>query len=185
MSIFNKQTATRIEYVDLDTILYETRNPKDHDIGEIYNSIKRHGFIAPLILNESTGKLVAGHGRCDTLKQIRAEKLFIPKNIKIDGNKWLVPTMRGLTWDSETEALAYLIADNAIVEKGNWDHSLLGELLKDLAQTDGGLAGTGYDNDDLDNLLEQLGSDIVEAQENNAMQREPITCPHCGETFEV
>ena len=52
---------TKIEYLPLNDVEVASVNPKDHDIGEIYTSIKRWGFIEPIVRNEKTGKLVAGH----------------------------------------------------------------------------------------------------------------------------
>ena len=52
-----------VEYVPLSEIVEADTNPKDHDIGQIYQSIKRFGFTQPIMMNENTGKLLAGHGR--------------------------------------------------------------------------------------------------------------------------
>ena len=59
----------RVEYTKLSEILEADRNVKDHDIGAIHESMNRFGFTSPLLLNESSGKLVAGHGRIEALKQ--------------------------------------------------------------------------------------------------------------------
>ena len=37
---------------------------------QIYQSIKRFGFTQPIMMNENTGKLLAGHGRLQTLQQM-------------------------------------------------------------------------------------------------------------------
>ena len=63
----------RVEYVPLGEIVGADVNPKDHDIGQIYQSMKRFGFTSPVMLNEQTGKLMAGHGRLETLAMLKRE----------------------------------------------------------------------------------------------------------------
>ena len=55
----------RIEYAPLADLIAakHKRNPKDHDIGAISRSVNRFGFTAPVIIDERTGYLAAGHGR--------------------------------------------------------------------------------------------------------------------------
>ena len=82
----------KLEYLKLDEILPADANPKDHDIGEIYMSIKRFGFTEPPVRNETTGKLVAGHGRLETLKQLSKQltilfrtRFFFPVSLVLCG----------------------------------------------------------------------------------------------------
>ena len=58
----------RVEYMLLDEITEADINVKDHDIGAIHESMNRFGFTSPLLMNEATMKLVAGHGRIEALK---------------------------------------------------------------------------------------------------------------------
>jgi hypothetical protein len=60
--------------------------------------------------------------------------------------------------DDET-ATRLLIASDRIARLGLHDQAQLFDLLSGLAQTDEGLAGTGYDGDDLDRLLRDLATD--------------------------
>ena len=57
----------RIEFMDLEAIRRAPRNPKGHDLERIGGSFDRFGFVAPPMLDEATGRLVAGHGRLDAL----------------------------------------------------------------------------------------------------------------------
>ena len=95
----------KLEYVKLHEIEEADVNPKDHDIGEIYMSMKRFGFTEPPVRNETTGKLVAGHGRIETLKVLEGEDITKPPtNIKLDeeGN-WLIPVIAGIHFESDDE----------------------------------------------------------------------------------
>ena len=145
----------KIEYIPLDELIRWPRNPKQHDLGVIHKSMERFGFTSPVLIDENTGRLVAGHGRLDTLMQKMNAGEDLPARIIKEGNMWHVPVIRGLSFKSEQEAEAYLLADNRIVELGGWDEAQLAEVLADLAK-DGRelLEGTGYDGDDLDRLSE-------------------------------
>ena len=128
--------AINIEYLPLYDIEVADVNPKDHDIGEIYTSMKRFGFTEPIIKNETTGKLVAGHGRLETLKILEQEDIRKPpKNIELDeeGN-WLIPVVSGLSFDNDEEANAYLVASNKLVEKGGWKQEELVESIAKIEQ---------------------------------------------------
>ena len=69
-------------------------------------------------------------------------------NIKEDEDgSWLVPVIRGVSFKSEEEAQAYLLADNRLVELGGWNTSALIEELEKLAE-ESTLEGTGFDDSD-------------------------------------
>lgn len=149
----------RIEYISLGDLRRWPRNPKDHDLGAIHSSIARFGFVNPIIVNEATGLILAGHGRLDTLLQRQAAGEPLPKGLRSDSGQWLVPIVRGISLPSE-EAEAYAVADNRLVELGGWDSEQLAEVLSDLATMPDGLDGVGYDGDDLDALLAELADPI-------------------------
>ena len=148
----------RIEYVNITEIARWPRTPKEHDLGAIHESIRKHGFVDPLILDETTGRFVAGHGRLDALQQMKVSGDQAPKGIRIDNDQWLAPVMRGIYFDSEQEAESYVIATNQTVMLGGWDWDALTESLSDLAASDM-LEGTGFDGDDLDAMLKWAAED--------------------------
>ena len=121
----------RVEYVPLGEIVGADVNPKDHDIGQIYQSMKRFGFTSPVMLNEQTGKLLAGHGRLETLAMFKKGGDKPPERIRVreEDGEWLVPILRGINFDSDVEAQAYLLADNRLTELGGWHtDELIGSL---------------------------------------------------------
>ncbi len=146
----------RVEYMRLPDIQKAERNPKDHDLGQIFRSVKRFGYVMPMLLDERTGRLVAGQGRLETILQMKASSpVKPPERIKVDADgEWLAPVLRGISFNSDSEAQAYLIADNRLTELGGWIESDLIQVLQDLAK-DGAeaLEGIGYDLDDLDAML--------------------------------
>ena len=150
----------RVEYSPLSEIQTWRRNPKDHDLGQLHQSMSRWGYVQPVLLNEDSERLVAGHGRLEALAQMKAAGTDPPEGIQVseDGD-WMVPVIRGVSFTDEAEAEAYGIADNRLVILGGWDDGKLTEILGELAtESDLGLAGTGYDTDDLDDLLSRLGT---------------------------
>ena len=74
------------------------RNPKRHseDIGA---SIGRFGYADGVILDERTGRLVAGHGRLDELRRMQAEGEEPPDGIRVNGEDWLRSTAKALPED--------------------------------------------------------------------------------------
>lgn len=156
-----------IEYQPLTEITRAPENPKQHDIGEIHQSMGRFGFTAPPMIDERTGRLVAGHGRLDTLLQRKNAGEMPPVNIDVrEDGEWLVPIIRGLSFKTDAEARAYVIADNRLTELGGWDDVGLAGILKGLAEEEGGLIGIGFDGDDVDELLKRVGGDGAGAAAN-------------------
>lgn len=145
-----------IEYLPLSEIVEADSNPKDHDIGQIYQSIKRFGFTQPIMINENTGKLLAGHGRLQTLQQMKQAGEKTPNRIKEKDDEWLVPVLKGISFEDDMEAQAYLIADNRLTELGGWNTGELVETLQDLIEGGLDLDGVGYDFDDLESMVNQI-----------------------------
>lgn len=59
--------SRRLEYVPLDELKPAERNPKRHAGDAIQASIGKFGYVEPIVLDERTGRLVAGHGRLEAL----------------------------------------------------------------------------------------------------------------------
>jgi len=146
---------SKIEYMPLEKIKRWERNPKDHDLGALHQSIDRFGFVAPLIIDGKNGKLVAGHGRLDALQQMKTSGSKPPKGIIVEKDSWLVP-VREYQFKNNQEREAYSLADNRLVELGGYNEEQLAQVLSDLAASgEELLIGTGFDGNDIDNLLMQ------------------------------
>ena len=161
-----------IKYENLDDIIQADTNPKDHDLGVLYQSMKRFGFTNPIIINESTGKLLAGHGRLQTLKMMRDNGEKAPDRIEVEldtGDEtieyWHVPVLYGVSIDNLAEAQAYLIADNRLTELGGWKPMDLMENLSEIIEETGNLDGTGYDLDDVETILSDIERDTFDVSD--------------------
>ena len=152
----------RIELMDLDVLQKAPRNAKRHALDDLGASFDRFGFVEPLGIDETTGRLVFGHGRLDDLLAKRALGESPPKRIVRRNGKWLVPVIRGVSFKDGEEAEAYLLAANQLVIKGGFDAALHAQMVADASRTAAGLLGTGYGAVDVEALAQQA-RDAAEA----------------------
>lgn len=129
------------------------RNPKDHDLGQLHVSVDRFGYVTPQLIDERTGWLVAGHGRLETLQQKKERGESPPLRVVERDGDWFVPVIRGVSFNSEAEAEAYLLADNKHVEAGGWKIDELSQMLQDLHSRGESLEGLGFYDHDIETLL--------------------------------
>ena len=132
----SENTELRLEYMPLASLQEAPRNPKRHspDIGK---SMDRFGYVEPIVMNEATGKIVAGHGRTDSLRAKQKANEPPPEGITQNGTDWLVPVIRGKSFKNEQEAEAYLLASNQLTIAGAWDLPQLSEMLNGIENLDG------------------------------------------------
>jgi hypothetical protein len=170
MEIINSET----EMVPLKKLIRHPRNPRQGDIGAIYQSIEANGFYGAIVAQKSTGHVLAGNHRLEAAKQAGAEVLPV---IWVDVD--------------DTTALRILLADNRTNDLASYDDRALAELLQSLMEDTGSTEGSGYDGDDLDDLLskfDHINFDPGTADEQGKLdQLEPkwIPCPHCGKEFNL
>lgn len=150
-----EQGKRRIEYVALSEIRAAEKNPKRHDAAGIEKSIGRFGVAELPLLDERTGRLVAGHGRINQLRAMRDAGQEPPDGVTVgDAGDWLVPVTRGWSSRSDAEADAYLVASNRLTERGGWDDAGLHALLASIGEVDPDLVAiAGFDDDDVAALL--------------------------------
>jgi DNA modification methylase len=117
-------------------------NPRHGDIGAIVESIEQNGWIGSLVAQCSTGHVLAGNHRMQAAAHCGFKKL---------------PT-HWIDCD-DAAALRILLSDNRSSDLATNDDDILAELLAALVDTEDGLAGTGYDGDDLDELIGDLSRD--------------------------
>lgn len=153
------------KYIDIYEVQQADRNAKDHDIGTLTESMIRFGYTQPILIDKKTKKLLAGHGRIKALKTLKERKYDAPKNIFVDDDKWLVPCHE-VDMENEGEAEAYLIADNRLTELGGWNDELLLESLHSILKDTGSLDGTGWDLEDMDDILKTMEEPITQEKED-------------------
>lgn len=147
------EDARRIEYLKLEELRADPRNPKAHDRDAIAHSVERFGFMEPIVLDERTGFIVSGHGRVETLTRMRADGKPAPEGVRVTKRGgWRVPVVAGWRSSSDLESGAALIALNRTVELGGWVDDALLDLLHELgdAEVDGLDDAARFDAPDLD-----------------------------------
>lgn len=145
----------RIEYVPLDDVQPAARNPKQHNLPALARSMERFGYVEPIVIDERTGKLVAGHGRVEELQRRRADGDDAPDGVRVMKNgSWRVPVIRGWASNSDAEAEAYLLASNRLSELGGWDDQELLAMLDGMDQAIRDV--TGFDSEALDELVARM-----------------------------
>lgn len=142
------QNKLQVMYKEVDDLIPYARNSKIHDetnVNLIAGSIKSFGFNNPVLLDGENG-IIAGHGRV-----LAAKKLGMKQ----------IPTieLQGL---SETEKRAYIIADNRLTEKSEWDKELLSLELQDLNELGVDLNTIGFSDEDLNNIIQEETPEVVE-----------------------
>ena len=126
------------EMVPVDDLVLHPNNPNEGDAGAVAESISFHGFYGVLYVQRSTRTVVAGNHRLVAARQLGMTEVPVV---------WL-------DVDDE-QAARILLVDNETTRKGRNDESILVNLLQSLAMTEDGLAGTGFDGDDLDAMMQE------------------------------
>ncbi len=163
MNSESQNSQVRIEYTPISSLIPATRNPKRHNIGELVNSIKRFGFVQPVAMNEESGRLVAGHGRLEALLVMKEAGEAAPARVVEKNGEWYVPVLRGISFNNESEAEAFLVADNRLVEVGGWNEVEVARILQGL----GDLSGVGFSGVNLEALFNELQLDRLLAAEES------------------
>jgi hypothetical protein len=112
-------------------------NAKEHDLDELRLSLRK-GQFQPIVVREHEGEriILSGHGTAEAAK--------------LEG--WATVECKVINCTDE-EALWINLAANRIGERAGYDDPLLAALIE---QLDGEYAGTGWQADDLDDLLAAL-----------------------------
>lgn len=109
------------------------RNHPDNQIEHLMHSIREFGFYRNIVIAED-GTILAGHGISEAARRLDLET---------------VPVVRLGIGPEHPLALKLLAADNYLPYFAEDDDRLLTEMLKELAVSDYGLLGTGFDENQL------------------------------------
>lgn len=148
----------RIEYVPLSCVRRATRNAKTHDVDWIKQLISEFGFVGSAVHDGRTDRIIAGHGRLESLEQMAADGQHPPDGITlVGGGEWAMPVEYGWSSRSDAEAEALGVALNESTTRGGWDERVLAETLADLDRVDADLRRTaGWDDEAFADLVRGL-----------------------------
>lgn len=120
-----------IKYIPLSELKKFPKNPKLHS-KELGNSIKEFGFVDPIIIDENTNMIAAGHGRVQELEQMKSAGDNPPDNINIQGAEWTIPVVHGASFKDEKALKKFIVSHNALPAAGGWDKDLLSNILQEV-----------------------------------------------------
>lgn len=147
------------ETVPISELHQHPDNPRQGDIGAIATSIQQNGWYGTVVAQTSTSRVLAGNHRLQAAAQLGMTEVPVYW-VDVD----------------DVTAKKILLADNRTNDLAAYADDLLATLLTELASTDD-LLGTGYDGDDLDDL-------IIQPPEFPSFDEDSIDtdhqCPKCG-----
>ena len=126
--------------VPIDSVELHPRNPRQGDVAAIAASLARFGLQKPVVVQRSTGYVVAGN------HVLRAALSL--------GWTEIAANVEDL---DDAEAIAFMLADNRTADLGGYDDTMLAAILAEQQEVDN-LAATGYDADDVAALLAEAGN---------------------------
>jgi hypothetical protein len=139
-----------VERLGIDDVQPHPDNARVGDVSAIAESLERFGQVKPIVVQASTRYVVAGNHTREAAASLGWDEIAAVV----------------LDIDDET-AKAYLLADNRLSDRANYDQAKLYETLEGLLDLD----GTGYDMDYVESLGDALGATTVEGTETGEVQK--------------
>lgn len=133
-----------IEYVSVNNLFLHPDNPRQGDIGAIATSIQRNGWYGTIVAQKETNRVLVGNHRLQAAVELGFSEVPVHW-VDVD----------------DVTARRILLADNRSSDLATYNETDLAALLKTQAEVDD-LIGTGFDGDDLDELLEEIAANSAE-----------------------
>ena len=164
--LINESDIVSVNRKDLIT---HPKNPRKGNVDLIIESIEENGFYGALIVQKSTGYILAGNHRFVAGTEIGMTE-FPVIFVDVDDRK----------------ALKILLADNKTSDDGTYDNNLLFELLEEFSIEED-LLGTGYEIADLKifDLDVDLEDKVNDFELPSGKKDSCVECPKCGYEFEI
>lgn len=162
----------RIEYRDPTTLTPHPQNYRAHppeQVAEICKSIRASGQYKNVVVN-TEGQILAGHG-------------IVQACIEMGLSEVAVHVFDG----TEAEQRRLMVADNELSRMAEDDERSLMSLLREIGEDFGDLRGTGWDEQEMQDRLNELAAEDFEGKvpdefpEYNPEEMEfEHVCPKCG-----
>lgn len=151
----------RVDTVPIDSLTDFPGNARRHDTEALDESVTEHGQYRAIVTRElpdGTLQILAGHGTRDALARA--------------GHETVQVEVRSVPDDALARRI--VLMDNAANDRAAYDQAALLDLL-DLAADDGGLLGTGFDTDSVNDLrkliaapsLDDLAAEVGDPESND------------------
>jgi len=149
-----KQTTVKVDcahdvLLDTETLVPNPRNPNKHpqkQLDLLAKIIQTQGFRNPIVVSNRSGFIVKGHAR------LEAAKMLGLKQCPVDYQDY----------ENEAAEWADMIADNRLAELAEPSLPELKDLLEEMDTGDFDMDLTGFDNQDLENLMTSLNPDRID-----------------------
>lgn len=139
-----------VETIGIDTVEPHPDNARVGDVEALAESLTRFGQVKPIVVQKSTGYVVAGNHTRMAAVSLGWEEIAACL----------------LDLDDET-AKAYLLADNRLSDRAKYDQAKLYDSLESMLDLD----GTGYDLDYVESLGDALGAHVVDGADTGDVVR--------------
>ena len=149
-----------LENLNITQIKPYEKNPRKNEkaIDKVAQSIKEFGFKQPIVI-DNNNIIIAGHTRYQASIKLGLESVPVIKANDL----------------SDEQVKAYRIADNRVAQEAEWDIDLLKMELADLKQIDYNLLETGFNQEELDKILQLDVEGLTDEDEVPETPKEPIT----------
>lgn len=114
-------------------------NPRRGNVEAIRDSLEQHGQYRPVVVRRATNEVLAGNHTLQAARELGWEEIAATF-VDVD----------------DEQAARIVLVDNKTSDVGRYDDTELLAILKELEASEAGLSGTGYADDDLDDLLALL-----------------------------
>lgn len=164
-------TEPAAEWVPLEKLKPWAQNPRKNDaaVEKVAESIRRFGFGAPIVARKANGQIIARHTRLRAALQLGIDPVPV-RYLDIDA--------------AQAQLLA--LADNRTAETAEWDGTALGRVLEQLKAEDADLAASGFDQQEIDQILADLQAGRLQDVREDSIP-EPPSAPDSafGQVFEL
>jgi len=126
----------KTEQIAVGKLMPHPKNVRQGDVGAISMSLEMHGQYRPIVAQKATGYILAGNHTYKAAMSLGWKDIAVTY-VDVD----------------DDQALRILLMDNRANDIASYDEGGLGEVLSLLMDTEKQLAGTGFNPEDLDELL--------------------------------
>ena len=132
---------TEQQTVDIELLKHHPRNANNGDVQAITKSLAVNGWYGTVVVNKATMHILAGNHRVMAARELGWSQVPV-QYVDV----------------TPAQELRILMADNRTNRLGQDSDTKIADILSELATTDIGLDGTGYNAGDLDALIGELAS---------------------------
>lgn len=162
-----KLNPTKLTVKDFKEAPYNPRSITQDALKRLGKSIDFHGDLSTVVLNATTGLIVAGHQRLKTIRGRKTKVVTKPAkdnhgtvavgHIEVSTDKGTINIpLRVVEWDKRTEKLANIAANS---HGGAFDNQKLGKLLAELDTGTFDIESTGFTSHEVKNLVRKADKD--------------------------